>query len=107
VNSVANPAAKGSVVLIYATGEGETDPQVADGWLASSQVLPRPKLPVGVRIGGLDAEVLYAGAAPGNVAGLLQMNVRVPPNVASRLSVPVVLTVGNASSQPGVTMAVK
>jgi len=107
VNSVANPAAKGSVVLIYATGEGETDPQVADGWLASSQVLPRPKLPVAVKIGGLDAEVLYAGAAPGMVVGLLQVNVGVPPTVAAGNAVPVLLTVGNAVSQPGVTLALR
>ena len=107
VNSMANPAEKGSVVLIYATGEGETDPQVADGRLATPQVLPRPKLPVRVNIGGLDAEVLYAGAAPGMVVGLLQVNVRVPPAVASGNAVPVLLTVGAASSPAGVTMAVK
>jgi uncharacterized protein (TIGR03437 family) len=35
------------------------------------------------------------------------VNVRVPLNVASGNAVPVVLTVGNASSQPGITMAVK
>ena len=107
VNSVANPAQKGSVVLVYATGEGETDPQVADGLLASPEVLPRPKLPVSVKIGGLDAEVLYAGAAPWMVVGLLQVNVRVPPTVASASAVPVVLTVGATSSQAGVTMAVR
>ena len=107
LNSAANPAEKGSVVQIYATGEGETDPQVADGRLASAEVLPRPKLPVSVKIGGLDAEVQYAGAAPGLVVGLLQVNVRVPVNAPSGNAVPVVLTVGSASSQPGVTLAVR
>jgi uncharacterized protein (TIGR03437 family) len=107
VNSAANPAEQGSVVLIYATGEGETDPQVADGRLASPEVLPRPKLPVTVKIGGLEAEVLYAGAAPGQVVGLLQVNARVPAGAPSGSAVPVVLTIGAASSQPGVTLAVK
>lgn len=107
VNSASNPAEKGSVVLIYATGEGETDPQVADGRLGTPQVLPRPKLPVSIRIGGLEAEVLYVGAAPGMVVGLLQVNARVPPRAASGAAVPVVLTVGAASSPSGVTLAVR
>ncbi len=107
VNAAGNPAVRGSVVLIYATGEGETDPQVADGRLASAEELPRPRLPVEVKIGGAEAEVLYAGAAPGLVVGLLQVNVRVPEGAPSGNAVPVMLTVGTASSQPGVTMAVR
>jgi len=107
VNAAANAAERGAVAMIYATGEGETDPQVADGRLATAETLPKPRLPVSVKIGGLDAEVLYAGAAPGMVVGLLQVNVRVPPGAPAGSAVPVVLTVGNASSQPGVTMAVR
>jgi uncharacterized protein (TIGR03437 family) len=107
VNSAANPAEKGSVVMVYATGEGETDPQVADGRFATPEELPKPKLPVTVRIGGLEAEVFYAGAVPGMVTGLLQVNARVPAGPPSGSTVPVVLTVGSASSQTGVTMAVR
>jgi uncharacterized protein (TIGR03437 family) len=107
VNSAANPAEKGSVVMVYATGEGETDPQVADGRFASPEALPKPKLPVSVKIGGVEAQVLYAGGAPGSVAGLLQVNVQVPASVATGNVVPVVLTVGEKSSQEGVTMAVR
>jgi len=106
VNSASNPAEKGSVVTLWATGGGETDPQVADGRLASPEVLPRPKLPVSVRIGGVEAEVLYAGSAPGMVVGLLQVNVRVPDSVASG-AVPVLLTVAGSSSPPDVTLAVR
>ena len=36
--------------------------------------------PVHVYIGGGAAELLYAGAAPGMVAGVAQANVRVPPD---------------------------
>ncbi len=106
VNSASNPAEKGSVVILWATGGGETDPQVADGRLASPEVLPRPKLPMTVRIGGLDAEVLYAGSAPGMVVGLLQVNVRVPDGVASG-AVPVLLSVAGVASPPDVTLAVR
>ncbi len=107
VNSPANPAEKGSVVILYGTGEGETDPQVADGTLASAALLPRPRLPVSVTIGGVPAAVLYAGSAAGQVVGVLQVNVRVPEGAPSGNAVPLVLTVGNAGSAAGVTMAVR
>jgi len=44
--------------------------------------------------------------ALGFYAGMLQVNVRVPGNAPSG-NVPVMLIVGSASSQPGVTVAVK
>jgi uncharacterized protein (TIGR03437 family) len=62
-----------------------------------------------VSIGGKQATVAYAGAAPGFVAGVLQVNARVPDDLAvSGLAlVPVVITVGAASSQANVTLAVQ
>ena len=50
---------------------------------------PRPLLPVGVRIGGRVADVTYAGAAPGLVAGMLQVNARVPADTPRGTNVPV------------------
>jgi uncharacterized protein (TIGR03437 family) len=60
-----------------------------------------------VRIGRAAAEILYAGAAPGLVSGVLQINVRVPWNIEPGDFVPVVLTVGRVTSLPAVTMAVR
>jgi uncharacterized protein (TIGR03437 family) len=60
-----------------------------------------------VWIGGREAEVLYAGAAPGMVAGLMQVNVRVPSDARSGENVPVTLRVGYAYSQSDVSMAVR
>jgi hypothetical protein len=60
---------------------------------------------VSVRIGGIPAEVLYAGAAPGLVSGVLQVNVRIP-NSAPGAFQSLEVTVGNATSQPGVVIAV-
>jgi uncharacterized protein (TIGR03437 family) len=47
---------------------------------------------VACKIGGADAEVLFAGAAPGFV-GLDQSNVRLPRSLAGRGEVDVVMTV--------------
>jgi len=88
LNSPASPAPRSSIVTLYGTGEG------ASG------------LPISVTIAGAAAEVLYAGPAPG-YPGLLQLNVRVPTGYFSGGDVPVLLTVGDASSQPGVTIAVQ
>lgn len=105
VNSSANPAEKGSVIAIYATGGGQTSPAGIDGQLALA-TLPKPKLPVQVLIGGRPAELRYAGAAPAAVAGLFQVNARIPADTPSG-EIPVLVQVGNAVSQPGITVAVK
>ncbi len=106
VNGAAKPAAKGSVVMIYATGEGQTTPTGING-LVTGNVLRRPLQSVSVTIGGQNAEVLYQGAAPGLVAGVLQVNARIPANIASGSTVPVVVTIGNVNSQANVTLAVQ
>jgi len=88
LNSVSNPAARGSIVVLFATGEGASAAAVS------------------LKIGDYTAELLYAGPAPG-FPGLMQINARVPAGVAPSGVVPVVLSVGDASSQPGVTIAVQ
>jgi uncharacterized protein (TIGR03437 family) len=62
---------------------------------------------VSVKIGGVTADVQYAGAAPYCVSGVIQVNVRVPPNVAPGDYVPVMVTVGTRSSLPAITVAVR
>jgi uncharacterized protein (TIGR03437 family) len=103
INTPATPAKIGSVISLFATGEGLTSPPGVDGKVATAP-LPQPLLSVKVTIGGQTAEVQYAGGAPGEVAGVMQINVRIPSGVSG--NVPVVLQVGNTSSQPGVTIAV-
>jgi uncharacterized protein (TIGR03437 family) len=106
VNSAANPAARGSVISIYATGEGQTSPAGVTGSVAQSNA-KTPLLPVAVRIGGMGATVQYAGSAPGEVAGVLQVNAVVPLEVMPGPAVGVTVSVGGIASQAGVTIAVK
>jgi uncharacterized protein (TIGR03437 family) len=106
VNGPANPMERGGIVILYTTGEGHTDPAGVNGQLAMS-IYPKPRLPVAVHIGGVEAEVLYAGAAPLLVAGVMQVNVKVPESIAPGDNVPVLLKVGDSVSPPGITIAVK
>ena len=93
-NSIANPAVRGSVVVLYGTGGGSL----------TGDELARLALPVHVLIDGIESEVLYAGVAPGLVEGMVQINVRVPENATEGK---VVLRVGEAESQPGVKVALQ
>ncbi|MCL5743712.1 MAG: immune inhibitor A, partial [Acidobacteria bacterium] len=106
VNSSSNPAEIGSVVILYATGEGQTTPAGVDGKPAM-QVYPAPNLPVSVTIGGKQADVLYAGAAPYFVAGVLQINAKIPEGITAGNAVPVMVKIGDEESPPGVTLAVR
>ncbi|HMD71558.1 MAG TPA: hypothetical protein VKF41_09455 [Bryobacteraceae bacterium] len=104
VNSATNPADRGTVIQIFATGAGPWDTVGVDGSFATAP-LAHPALPVSVRIGGLAAEVDYAGAAPGLVSGVLQVNARIPAGVAPGKAA-VFIAVGDAASQPGITVYV-
>lgn len=105
INSAAHPAARESVLILYATGEGQTSPAGVDGKIANA-VWPKPLLPVSVSIAGADAKVLYAGAAPFFVAGAMQINVKVPSGLAPGALAPLMVSVGAFHSQT-VTIAVR
>ena len=104
-NSPANPAAIGSVLQVFATGAGQTDPAGVDGQLAGDD----PSIPVATvtaQIAGVDAPVEYAGSSSGLVAGVLQVNVQIPPGVPTGDAVPLTLKIGGNFSQQGVTVAI-
>jgi uncharacterized protein (TIGR03437 family) len=98
LNSAANPIAAGDYVLIYATGEGQTSPAGVDGKPGlGAAPFPMPINPVTAFIGGIQAVVGYAGAAPGFVAGVMQINVQVPAGVPAG-SADMYLTINTISS---------
>lgn len=103
LNGAGNPAQAGSIVTIYMTGAGQAAPGV-DGTITtfSSELTP---LPV-VTIGGQSGTIQFAGDAPGEVAGVVQINVQIPTGIQPGASVPVTVTLGGATSPSGVTIAV-
>jgi len=106
VNGASNPAAQGSVIVLYGTGGGQTNPASIDGGFNPLNADGVLLLPVTVTIGGQPATVNYAGPAPGLVDGVMQINAVLPSGIASG-AVPVVVQVGTASSQTAVTVAVQ
>jgi uncharacterized protein (TIGR03437 family) len=100
LNSPSSPAGAGSVVVLRATGGGQTDPAGIDGSLATAPY-PAPKSVVMVTIDGVQAELRFAGAAPSEIAGLLQINAVVPSGLAASDRAEFVLIVGGTVAPPG------
>jgi uncharacterized protein (TIGR03437 family) len=110
INAAKNAAARGSTILIYVTGMGDLAAPVADGVVATAAAGLADNT-VRVDIAGQPAVVSYAGAAPGAVAGLVQINAIIPPTVSTGPAVSLTVSVGAATgsrrSQPSVTISVK
>jgi uncharacterized protein (TIGR03437 family) len=93
------PAKPGEFVIFYATGFGQTNPPITDQLSGTG---PLPTLP-SVTIGGLPAEVKYAGLAS---PGLYQLNVIIP-DAAPNGDLPVVATYNGATTQTGAVITVQ
>jgi uncharacterized protein (TIGR03437 family) len=111
LNGPGNAAAKGSIVQVYMTGEGQTNPPGVTGAITRAtlpppQVTPAPILPIKVTIAGLPALYAYAGEAPGLVAGIMQLNVQIPA-IAPSGDLQILVSIGGNTSQNGVTVSVR
>lgn len=110
LNSASNPAPRGSIVAIWLTGAGNTNPPETDGEI--TPVGSQTSLPMflGLYVGGaaVAAEILYAGAAPGLVAGLDQVNFRIPENAWTGPAIRLMLQPPGAAFPPqSLTIAVE
>jgi uncharacterized protein (TIGR03437 family) len=111
LNGPGNPAAKGSIVQMFMTGEGQTSPRGVTGTITSvtlppPQVTPAPLLAPVVQIDGRTALSTYAGEAPGMAAGVMQLNVQIPANAGSG-ALPIQVWFLFNVSQSGITVAVQ
>jgi uncharacterized protein (TIGR03437 family) len=103
------PAPRGTVIQLFGTGGGQTTPLSVTG-----SVTPVPTSSSGylnisnvtATIGGIPASVEFAGAAPGLVTGVFQINVQIPAGVTPGNAVPVTVSIGGISSPVGTTIAV-
>jgi uncharacterized protein (TIGR03437 family) len=106
VNGPHNPAARGSVIQIYATGQGFTPGAPADGSQPQSAV-STPVLPI-VAIGacrvddpappcnGSSSNLVYSGL--NSFPGGWQINVRIPQSVAPGSQVPLAISINGATN---------
>lgn len=109
LNSASNAAAPGSVVTFFGTGGGQTVPASTTGSVTpvptnASGLLNVPG--VTATIGGQPATVEFAGAAPGLVSGVLQVNAIVPASLPAGAAT-MVLTMGGNASPSVVTIQVQ
>jgi uncharacterized protein (TIGR03437 family) len=95
MNAPGNPAAPGSIVVVYMTGIGPLDNPLATGQLAPLSPLSSAELDYSATIGGQSVQVLYLGMTPGFL-GLAQANIMMP-DVADG-DYPLVITIGGGNS---------
>jgi uncharacterized protein (TIGR03437 family) len=110
LNGPSHPEQRGSIIVLFLTGEGQTTPAGVSGKVttvsSSPPLTPMPVGNVSVLINGQVATVAFAGEAPGLVSGVLQLNVTIPAS-ASPGTVPVQVAVGGKSTQSGVTVSIQ
>ena len=84
-NTCSNPAAPGSVVQVFLAGLGLAAPAPVTG---SINTTPAASLNLPITFGGgLGATVASATAAPGSIAGVWQVDIRMPTNVYGAVAV--------------------
>ena len=103
-NGPGNPAAPGSYVTVYATGGGITDPPGVTGSISGR--VESLAQSVTATVGGVPAFVSFAGAAPGFVDGVNQLNIQLSSGTPAG-NVPLVITVGGQVSANTPTLSVQ
>ncbi|MBI1356355.1 MAG: hypothetical protein GC160_18595 [Acidobacteria bacterium] len=92
VNSPLNPAPLGSIIVLFGTGFGPFESPQVDGRITQSSLAPLVYEPK-VMVGNQEAELLYAGQAPGLVSGVVQLNILLPAAIGSQGAIDVSATV--------------
>jgi len=97
------PAKPGEIVVLYGTGFGWTWPAAPAGQLVTTPVPLSNLSRLKVWMGGVEAEVQWAGLV---MAGLWQINVKVPENLPDG-DAPVVAEIEGQFSQSNAFIAIK
>jgi uncharacterized protein (TIGR03437 family) len=104
INAASSPVGAGQVVSLYATGYGLVTPVAPDG-APNGPGFGSPLLPVTATVNGQSAVVQSAGGDNGLPAGTIRVDILVPSGISGS-AVPVAISIGGVTSQPGVTIAV-
>ncbi len=92
LNSASNPAARDSIVSVYMTGVGVLSPPIADGSLGPmTPPFPAPVANISATIGEVNAPIIFAGQAPGLIAGATQVNIQIPQDAPVGAAVPIAI----------------
>jgi uncharacterized protein (TIGR03437 family) len=104
LNTELNPAAAGSIVVLFGTGLGLVDGVVADGEAAAGAALAKvfAEGNLTVTVNGEVARTLYAGAAPGLIHGVAQVNLELPGGVSAGMAKIILTSKGRSSNEVGV-----
>jgi uncharacterized protein (TIGR03437 family) len=106
-NSSSNPAARNSYVTFWVTGQGAVNTPLPDGTQPSGPPYPTPILPVSVSLGGVavpTANIAFDGLV---YSGEMQINLLIPANAPTGSTLPLVVTIGAASSRSDATIAIR
>jgi uncharacterized protein (TIGR03437 family) len=103
LNGPGHGASPGDVIGIYMTGGGTTSPPSNDGQIAvdTSQALVQQ---VHAQVNGIDSTVIYAGNAPGLIAGVSLVKVQLPAGLPPSAAASITVSVGGVTTQTGVTV---
>jgi uncharacterized protein (TIGR03437 family) len=104
--TAAAPSHAGDVVILYATGLGDTVPPITYSRLATRAALLKGLADFNVLLDGIPLDpslILYAGVAPG-FAGLYQINLQLPNDVNATPDIQIGM--GTALSPAGVKLPV-
>ncbi len=93
-----SPARRGETVHLYATGLGPVDAAGRATQPFTCSIPTRYRYPI--RDGYVDAPVVFAGLAPG-IAGVYQVDLRIPPVPSTDLQFPTVIQIACGNSTPG------
>ena len=80
MNSAGNAAERGKLIVLDHTGAETFKSSPVDG-AVNGLPLPEFLAPLSLQIGGTDAQVFYAGPAPGLVSGVFRSNAKIPAGI--------------------------
>lgn len=107
VNSAQNPAQRGSVISLFATGFGNIPEAPGDGVPVTSEIRTPGLLQISIGAAFVPADhILFTGLAP-NLISVWQINVRIPMTVPPGNTTPLGLRYRDTPAQTRLTVAVR